>query len=298
LNVSIIIPAYKAERYIEETLRSVFAQTHTDWEIIICEDGVQDGTAAVVKQLAPPAGQRIQLIQNRVNQGVSASRNRAFNLAKGDYIAFLDADDIWDPHYLENGLALLESQHADAVFSLVKFIDELGRELGRQTPITETVLRDLAASLYDYNFIQTASVWIMRRKWIDAGVRFDESLSYGEDLDVWLDLIARGAVIRCTQQHTCAYRKHETSAMAQTIRSNERLADFYGKHLGNPLLPNSMRVERLAGALFWAGRMQWRVAPRKAAALLRRSLQVKPFQPQTVFWFLAANAMNLINGKK
>jgi glycosyltransferase involved in cell wall biosynthesis len=94
--VSVIIPAYNAERFIDETLESVFKQTHDHLELILVDDGSTDGTGARVRAY----GDRVRYIR-QVNAGAGAARNRGLAVATGDYIAFLDADDLWRPEKLE-----------------------------------------------------------------------------------------------------------------------------------------------------------------------------------------------------
>lgn len=102
--VTVVIPAYNAERYVGETLASVFAQTIQPYEIIVVDDGSQDGTEAVVRSF----GDRIRYIKQQ-NQGISGARNTAIHEARGDWIAFLDADDLILPRKLEIQIGILEA---------------------------------------------------------------------------------------------------------------------------------------------------------------------------------------------
>ena len=95
--ISIIIPTYNAGQYIKEALASVLAQSFQDFEVIIIDDGSTDDTAQKVKTLCDP---RILYVYKE-NQGPAAARNYGLNLVRGEYIAFLDVDDLWEPHKLE-----------------------------------------------------------------------------------------------------------------------------------------------------------------------------------------------------
>lgn len=112
--VSVIIPAYKAEKYIEETINSVLAQTHVHFELIIVDDGSPDNQSKIIEPLVA-SDKRIQYIKQE-NGGVSSARNHGYRLSKGDYLAFLDADDCWLPDNLEKKLAKFAS---DSDFGLV-----------------------------------------------------------------------------------------------------------------------------------------------------------------------------------
>jgi len=103
--VSIIMPSYNCGRFIAESIRSVLAQTYENWELLIVDDCSTDDTASVVKAFADP---RIRYQRNRQNEGAALTRNKALLAAKGRYIAFLDADDIWAPEKLEKQIAFMQ----------------------------------------------------------------------------------------------------------------------------------------------------------------------------------------------
>src|SRR5438874_3398690 len=112
--VSIIMPAYKAEPYIAETLESVVAQTFADFEVLVVDDGSPDGTAAVAQQFVD-RDSRIRLIRQQ-NQRVSVARNTAMTAATGRFFALLDSDDVWKPEYLAEQLKVLDERpEADIV---------------------------------------------------------------------------------------------------------------------------------------------------------------------------------------
>ena len=94
--VSIVMPAYNAEKYIEQAIRSVINQTYKDWELIVIDDGSIDNTASILFELAA-LDSRIHALKNEKNCGASYTRNRAISLARGEWIAFLDSDDLWMP---------------------------------------------------------------------------------------------------------------------------------------------------------------------------------------------------------
>jgi GT2 family glycosyltransferase len=144
---------------------------------------------------------------------------------------------------------------------------------------TAADLADLATMMFRYNFVQCTSTLCLRRSWIERVGDFDQSLSHGEDLDLWLRLLAAGVAWRHTGRATCAYRKHPHSAMAQTRLANARLTDFYEKHLGNPLLPSALRRSTLINNLWLNARFAWRDDPRAAAATCRRLFQLQPWNP-------------------
>lgn len=111
--VSVIMPAYNTEKYIRQSVDSVLAQTFTDFELIIVDDGSTDATAAAVQSYTDP---RIRLIRQS-HQGVSVARNTGLDAAKGDYISFLDSDDLYYPDFLKTMLQIVQSTKTDMAFS-------------------------------------------------------------------------------------------------------------------------------------------------------------------------------------
>lgn len=103
--VSVIMPAYGAEAYIEEAIASVQAQTYENWELLVLEDCSPDRCAQIVEDMAREDS-RIRLLRNEKNMGVARTRNRGLDLCRGDYVAFLDSDDLWRPQKLQKQLAL------------------------------------------------------------------------------------------------------------------------------------------------------------------------------------------------
>ena len=107
-SVSVIMPAYNVEPYIGDAIRSALAQTFTDFELIVVDDGSKDGTAEVVKGFAKQDG-RVKLVQQG-NRGLAGARNSALRAARGEFFALLDSDDLWEPTFLAEQLAILRAR--------------------------------------------------------------------------------------------------------------------------------------------------------------------------------------------
>ena len=110
--VSVIMPAYNAGRFLEKAIRSVMAQTVTNWELLVLDDGSSDDTLIIAQRLAQ-ADSRIRVLPNECNMGVAKTRNRGLDLCRGEYVALLDSDDVWYPQKLEAQLALMRETGAD-----------------------------------------------------------------------------------------------------------------------------------------------------------------------------------------
>jgi glycosyltransferase involved in cell wall biosynthesis len=292
---SVLIPAHRAAGTIAATLATAVAQTLPPAEILVYEDGRRDDLADVVAACAARSPVPIRLLGSAVNRGVSAARNALLDAARGASLAFLDADDLWRSDHLAQA-ARAFALGADVAFSGVTFVDAAGCPLpGRAEPAEED-LGAMATALYRYNFVQCTSTVCVRRAALDRAGRFDEQLSYGEDLDLWLRLLAAGARWRYTGHCSCAYRKHAASAMGQTLVAVERLAAFYEKHLHNDLLPRRVRRRALATNRWNHARLNWRRRPAEAGAALRRLIRLQPWNPAASAALLAVSAWSRWSG--
>ena len=189
--ISVVIPAYNTAAYIAETLSSVIAQTLTDFEIIVVNDGSPD-TPALEAALTPFAGRIRYFVQP--NRGLSAARNTGIAAARGELVAFLDSDDVWEPDYLEHQLAVLERDDLTVVYpNATTFGDPLraGRLFMDMHPSSGPVSIE---SLVTQRCNVMVSV-LARRKAIEAAGLFDESLRSSEDFDLWLRIVHAGGRI-------------------------------------------------------------------------------------------------------
>ena len=185
-SISVIIPAYNAEKTIKETIQSVLNQTWQDFELLIINDGSQDATLEVIESIQDP---RIKIF-SYPNAGSSASRNRGIAIAKGEYISFIDADDLWTADKLEAQYkALQENSQAAVAYSWTDHIDESGQFL-RSGP-QQSFTGDVYARLLLEDFIGNGSNPLIRAQAFAEVGDFDESLAHSEDWDLWLRLAAR-----------------------------------------------------------------------------------------------------------
>lgn len=128
--VSIITPSYNTAGFIEKTVQSVLAQTHTNWEWIIVDDCSTDDTDAVLKPYL--SDMRIRYLKNSTNCGAALSRNWALREAKGQWIAFLDSDDLWHPQKLEKQIRFMKEKGCHFSYTAYEEIDEMGQPMGRR----------------------------------------------------------------------------------------------------------------------------------------------------------------------
>lgn len=187
--VSVIIPLYNTEKYILETINSVVIQTYTDWELIVIDDGSTDSSASIVKDLMK-SNDKIQYFYQE-NLGVSVARNNGLSKAKGNFIALLDADDVWEPENLTRKMVVLEKEASISwVYSNMYNADEFANIIeeapkGKDTEILDSIL------LWKEEVIPgPCSNVIFDRKCYDDGVYFDATLSTAADQDFTIQLAA------------------------------------------------------------------------------------------------------------
>ena len=225
--ISVVIPAYNAEKYIGEALESALAQTRPAAEIIVVDDGSTDGTAAVAEKFGSP----VRLIRNPENLGVGASRNRGVQASRGEYVAYLDADDQWRPNHLAKLGALLDA-HTRVGFVFCPL--ELFGEKTGQWPAS--VAGYTHPQNYFLNMLRNipcgAGGVMIRRSLHDAIGGMDESvyigpkgrrIQQGEDLD-YVIRAARIADAMACPEPTAMYRWH--TGQASVLRDEQIVLSF------------------------------------------------------------------------
>lgn len=196
--VSVVVPAYNAAAFIERTLRSALAQTHSAIEILVVDDGSRDATADIVRQLALE-DDRITLIE-QANAGVAAARNAGLAQSKGAYVAPLDADDLWHPAKIERQLTRLAARpDAGMVYCWSADIDAHDIVTERRLDVVRFE-GDVIAPMLVANFIDTSSVPLFRREALEAAGGWDPNLracnAQGcEDWLLYVKIAARAPVV-------------------------------------------------------------------------------------------------------
>ncbi|HYR27991.1 MAG TPA: glycosyltransferase family A protein [Thermoanaerobaculia bacterium] len=226
--VSVIVPAYNYGAFLGEALDSVLAQTMSDWECVIVDDGSTDDTAEVATRYAQ-RDSRFRLVR-QPNRGLPSARNSGIASSRGTYLQFLDADDKLAPRKLETHASFLDSHpHADIVYSLATFFrtEEPEKVLyslhgGLSRPLLQKVSGNAEplARLQQFNIAPAAAMFMRRAAIARAGV-FNEAASACEDWDFWL----RCAIAGCTFEYVDA---GESLAFIRThpgsmSRSSERM---------------------------------------------------------------------------
>jgi glycosyltransferase involved in cell wall biosynthesis len=216
--VSTFMPVYNGGPYIAEAVNSIQSQRHRPLEIIIIDDGSTDTTADVVRGIASQDGQELSYIY-QPNQGPAAARNRGLRMAKGDYIAFLDADDLWT-----KGMLCGQLQRLISDVSVQVMVGCTQRVRARQDPSQDSGQDSEARGpLEAFGPLWMAfslGAGLFRRSVFDAVGPLDESMRYGEDVDWFFRARELGIEIGISSEVTQLYRIHDSNMTKDTRKSD------------------------------------------------------------------------------
>ena len=219
--VSIVMPAYNAAKTIRASIESVQAQTVKEWELIVVDDGSTDNTASILTELAA-SDNRIRFLQNEKNSGASYTRNRAIELARGEWIAFLDSDDLWKPEKIEKQLGLA-AMHPDMVicYTASSFINDEGEPYGY---VMEAVEYMTYKMLLRKNLLSCSSVMI--RASVMKAIKMPNDKMH-EDYYVWLNVLRSCGVAYGINEPLLVYRLCANSKSSNRIKSAKMLFNAY-----------------------------------------------------------------------
>ena len=224
--VSIIVPVYRAEPYIAETIEMVRKQTYTNWELILVDDCSPDNSAQVIEsEIAKIEDDAcIHLIRKEQNEGAARARNTGIDAAHGRYIAFLDADDIWMPDKLEKELAFMKEKQAAFVFTAYEFGDENAKGTGKIVTVPETLTYRKALSR---TIIFTTTVMFDTDKISKALIHMPVVAS--EDTATWWKILRQGYVAYGLNEVLAIYRRPAKSLSSNKFAAMQRIWNLYRK---------------------------------------------------------------------
>ena len=243
VRISVVIPVFNGAETIRETLDSVLAQTWQDWEIIVVNDGSTDDTLAVLAQYQqqhPDLGDRFRVLSFE-NAGVSTSRNRGIAAAQAEYIAFLDADDLWTPEKLAGQWqALQDTPTATVAYSFTAWIDETGSPLPNK--FTNHCDGAVHEALLFQDFVASGSNPLIHKSALEVVGEFDPELHHAEDWDLWLRL-AHQFYFVCVPEIQILYRKRSVSASSNVQLMARQSLKIIRRELDHPhlTLPDGSR---------------------------------------------------------
>jgi glycosyltransferase involved in cell wall biosynthesis len=236
--VSVVIPTYNHAAFVRETLDSVFAQTYRDFEIVVINDGSPDNTEEVLKELID--GHRVAYVRQE-NAGQAAARNAGLKMAKGEYIAFLDDDDVWPADKLEWQAARLDEEpEAVLVYGLLKRVGSEVPDLPEETSAPEGWLAD---RFRRSNWIMSPGQTLIRAEPLREIGGFDVSLPGADDWDLYIRLAERGKFVSDTRV-SLIYRMHMANASRNVWGMYAVAHRLCRKHYGLIPRPGRLRAWR------------------------------------------------------
>lgn len=218
--ISVIIPCYNAEKFLAETLTSVFNQTYTNIEVIVVNDGSTDKTLDILQktQLNEP---RLKIIV-QPNQGISAARNAGINNATGDFIAFIDSDDKWDPSFLSKMITRQQQTHGDIIYTGNSDVSKKGI-ISRKSDFREH--SNLVGYLNQNALLHVGCLLIKKQFLEKHNLRFDTNLKTGEDIVFICTLFCLSEAF-CVPEHLYFYTHRDDSIMHRAWKKQDYLNDL------------------------------------------------------------------------
>jgi glycosyltransferase involved in cell wall biosynthesis len=239
--VSVIIPMYNAENYIQETITSVLTQTVQDFEILVINDGSKDESKQRVEEFQKKDA-RIKLI-DKVNTGVSDTRNKGIDIARGKYLAFLDADDTWEQRNLEEKLNAMHLHSKEWAYSNLNFMDSKSKLLPMEE---EIIANDFYKNLLIWKIVVPGpcSNIVVSAKLLGSNMRFDTRLSSPADRDICIQL-ARQAEPVFIDKKLWNYRQHDQSMTSINKKVVTEMEIMYNKYIKEGYFPDK-QTKKLA----------------------------------------------------
>jgi glycosyltransferase involved in cell wall biosynthesis len=273
--VSVVIPTYNCDRYLAEAIDSVLSQSYAEYEVIVVDDGSTDRTAEILQSY----GDRIRHLRQS-NQGVAIARNQGIQLAQGEWVAFLDADDFFLPDKLAAQMAIASAcPDLGIIHSGWHRVDPQGQILVAVTPWQQIPRLDLESWLRWKPVLPSAMLF--RRDWLMRSGGFDPRFPPAEDTDLVLRLARMGCSAEWLKQVTVGYRQHPESAMHQGLPQARSLTAVIDHFFAQPDLPESVRWLEPSvryNTLVWiAWYLHYTGHPAEMVEYLRQSLYHAPF---------------------
>lgn len=278
--ISIIVPVYRVEHYLRQCVDSVLAQTYSDWELILVDDGSPDDCGHICDSYAS-RNSRIKVLHTR-NQGVSMARNRGLEIAEGDFITFLDADDVLHPLYLQV-LVRLMSENPAAGVSTVAYLrfeqDPFEATEFRNFQIISTKGEDYVERALYQTFGDCSPCAKLYRKELFEGLGFRKGSKF-EDLDLFYRIIEQTEEVVTSPWPLYGYRDNKegfinnfSGAHLDVLDVTDRMQEYY-REKGNSRLLLASRVRRFAAhfnilCLIYANNKDWKEAEDRCLSVIK-----------------------------
>jgi len=288
LRVSVIVPAYNAAVYLPHAIDSVLAQTYPNWEIVIVDDGSADDTRAVADSYRSKLQDKLQYIY-QPNRGLPAARNAGIRAARGEFIALLDADDVWLPHRLERGIAVMDADPgAGLVHARVVRINPQGSITGQLKVKPKCMSGSIARHVYTRRAHIVCPTVMFRKSCLQTAGWFDETMQATEDRDLWFRIALRYRVVYINE--VLAYYRLSPSSMTSNLdRLLKAQLYFVAKHQRSGAATRLDQLQALGNIYRELGDSLFRGgALTKAIASYFRAVRYNPLSVPNVYMLFRA----------
>ena len=223
--VSVITPVYNAEKFIGQTIESVFNQTYKNLELILVDDVSTDRSVEIIKEYGEEHSEIVYFLQTE-NSGAGVARNKALEIAKGQYVAFLDADDLWVPEKTERQIQLMRRKNSSFSYAAIEMIDEFGKMVKGKRSIKESC---------DYKYLLQNTIIATSSVIVDRNVFGDFRMSSrrgGQDYATWLSLLRNGTVACGINETMVKYRVGNDSLSSNKFKSIKQVWEIQTRDEG------------------------------------------------------------------
>ena len=227
-NVSVIIPTYNQAMFLADAIESAIAQTYQNHEIIVVNDGSTDNTEVVAQRY----NDKIRYLYQK-NQGLAGARNTGIMAARGEYIALLDSDDIWDPSFLTTMIDLVHTTPGAAVYYCgIRYMNEAKQNLPQSGGLDKYSEKDIYHQILRSNFLIPSTI-VINRKVVIAENLFDVSFRRLQDWELWIRLLKSGyQFVGLKDQYLVRYRVHDSNLSVDSVGGQQAARAVIKKHFG------------------------------------------------------------------
>ncbi len=223
--VSIIVPVYNANKYVEDTVMSVVNQSYENWELLLVDDGSTDGSSETIKKLErEDTTHRIKVLLPNEHGTAARARNYGLQHASGRYIAFLDADDLWEKDKLKKELAFMREKDAGFVFTGYEFADANGVGLGKIVKVPDTLNYRQALK----NTTIFTSTVLLDTQAVDKKLIYMPEIK-SEDTATWYQILRNGHTAYGLDENLVKYRRVANSLSSNKVEAIRRIWNLYRK---------------------------------------------------------------------
>lgn len=226
--VSIVTPVYNIEKFIRETMDCVRSQTFEDWEMLLIEDGSTDKTPEVIQEYLEKTGEnRIRLIRLEENVGAARARNLGVKEARGRYLAYVDADDLWEPQKLQHQLRFMEEKGAGFSFTGYEFADENGNGTGKVVKVPQTI--NYKEALKNTTIFTSTVMFDMEQI---PKEELEMPVMKSEDTALWWKILRSGRLAYGLNENLVKYRRAGKTLSSNKLEAIRRIWNLYRKAEG------------------------------------------------------------------